>query len=130
MVLHFEKVKNYLFELGFDIQSEDTDEGLVVISDEEQGISNLIIDCEDDILLFEQFIFKLKDPNDSQVLKKLLQINRNIVHGALVMDEEDRVIFRDTLQLENLDINEIEGSINSIGLMMAEHAEDFINFAK
>lgn len=130
MVLHFEKVKNYLFELGFDIQSEDTEEGLVVISDEEQGISNLIIDCEDDILLFEQFIFKLKDPNDSQVLKKLLQINRNIVHGALVMDEEDRVIFRDTLQLENLDINEIEGSINSIGLMMAEYAEDFIKFAK
>jgi hypothetical protein len=130
MVLHFEKVKNYLFELGFDIQSEDTEEGLVVITDEEQGISNLIIDCEDDILLFEQFIFKLKDPNDGKVLKKLLQINRNIVHGALVMDEEDRVIFRDTLQLENLDINEIEASINSIGLMMAEHAEDFIKFAK
>lgn len=130
MVLHFEKVKNYLFELGFDIQSEDTEEGLVVISDEEQGISNLIIDCEDDILIFEQFIFKLKDPNDGQVLKKLLQINRNIVHGALVMDDEDRVIFRDTLQLENLDINEIEASINSIGLMMAEYAEDFIKFAK
>jgi len=130
MVLHFEKVKNYLFELGFDIQSEDPEEGLVVITDEEQGISNLIIDCEEDILVFEQFIFKLKDPNNSQVLKKLLQINRNIVHGALVMDEEDRVIFRDTLQLENLDINEIEGSINSIGLMMAEHASDFINFSK
>jgi len=130
MVLHFEKVKNYLFELGFDIQSEDPEEGLVVITDEEQGISNLIIDCEEDILVFEQFIFKLKDPNNSQVLKKLLQINRNIVHGALVMDEEDRVIFRDTLQLENLDINEIEASINSIGLMMAEHASDFINFSK
>ncbi len=130
MVLHFEKVKNYLFELGFEIQSEDTEEGLVVITDEEQGISNLIIDCEDDILVFEQFIFKLKDVNNSQVLKKLLQINRNIVHGALVMDEEDRVIFRDTLQLENLDINEIEASINSIGLMMAEHAADFINFSK
>jgi hypothetical protein len=130
MVLHFEKVKNYLFELGFDIQSEDPEEGLVVITDEEQGISNLIIDCEDDILIFEQFIFKLKDPGNSQVLKKLLQINRDIVHGALAVDEDDRIIFRDTLQLENLDINEIEASINSIGLLMAENAADFINFSK
>jgi hypothetical protein len=130
MVLHFDKVKEFLFELGFDIQSEDTEEGLVVISDEEQGISNLIIDCEEDILVFEQFVFRLNDLNNAEVLKKLLQINRNIVHGALVMDDEGRVIFRDTLQLENLDLNEIEASINSIGLLMAEHAADFINFSK
>ena len=130
MALHFDKVKNYLFELGFDIQSEDTAEGLVVITDEEKGISNLIIDCEEDILVFEQFIFILKDTNDSQVLQKLLKINRNIVHGALTLDDENRVIFRDTLQLANLDINEIDASINSISLMMAEYASDFIKFAK
>jgi hypothetical protein len=40
------------------------------------------------------------------------------------------VIFRDTLQLQNLAPNELEGSINSLGLMMAEYAEEFIRFAK
>lgn len=130
MVSHFDKVKKFLFELGFDIQSEDTEEGIVVITDEDQGISHLIIDCEGEILVFEQFIFKLKSPDDSKVLKKLLQINRNLVHGALVLDEEDRIIYRDTLQLENMDQNEIEATINSIGLMMAEYAGDFLKFAK
>ncbi|MFP4095331.1 MAG: YbjN domain-containing protein [Cyclobacteriaceae bacterium] len=130
MVMHFDKVKRYLFELGFDIQSENTEEGLVVISDEEKGISNLIIDCEEDLLVFAQIIFKLKDPNDAQVLRKLLQINSGLVHGALVLDEEDRVVYRDTLQLENLDLNEIAATINSIDLMMAEHYNDFIKFAK
>lgn len=130
MVLHFEKVKNYLFELGFDIQSEDADEGVVFISNEEDGIQNLMIDCEDEVLEFRQFIFKLKDANDSHVLKKLLQMNGNIVHGALFVDEEDNVIFRDTLQLENLDLNEIQATINSISLMMGEYAEDILNFAK
>lgn len=130
MVSHFDKVKKFLFELGFDLQTEDTEEGLVVISDEDQGISHLIIDCEGEILVFEQFIFQLKSPADSSVLKKLLQINRNLVHGALVLDEEDRVIYRDTLQLENMDQNEIEATINSIGLMMAEYANDFLKFAK
>ncbi|MDF9800437.1 hypothetical protein OKW21_005700 [Catalinimonas alkaloidigena] len=130
MVSHFDKVKKFLFELGFDIQTEDPDEGIVIISDEEQGISHLIIDCEDEILVFEQFIFKLKSPDDSSILRKLLQINRSLVHGALTLDDDNRVIFRDTLQLENLDQNEMEGTINSIGLMMAEYASDFLKFAK
>lgn len=130
MADHFSKVKEFLFDLGFDLQSENTEEKLVVITDEEKGISNLIIDCEDSILVLEQFIFQLKNANDPQMLGRLLQINRNLVHGALVLDEENRVIFRDTLQLENLDLNELEASINAIGLMLAEYADEFISFVR
>lgn len=128
MVAHFDKVKNYLFNLEFELQSEDAAEGLIVITDEERGISHLILDCEEDILILEQYVFQLKG-NDASTLKRLLQINRSLVHGALVLDDENRVIFRDTLQLENMDRNELESSINSIGLMMAEYAEGFIEFA-
>ncbi|MGB3587216.1 MAG: YbjN domain-containing protein [Tunicatimonas sp.] len=128
MVAHFDKVKNYLFDLEFELQSEDAAEGLIVITDEERGISHLILDCEEDILILEQYVFQLKG-NDASTLKRLLQINRSLVHGALVLDDENRVIFRDTLQLENMDRNELESSINSIGLMMAEYAEEFIEFA-
>lgn len=129
MVAHFDKVKNFLFDLGFELQSEDPAEGLVVITDEDKGISHLILDCEEDILLLEQYIFHLKSENESATLKRLLQINRYLVHGALVLDDENRVIFRDTLELENLDRNELESSINAIGLMMAEYADEFIEFA-
>ena len=130
MVKHFSKVKDYLFELGFDIQSEDPAEGLLVITDEEKGISSLVIDCEEEILVLEQFLFPLKS-DDPQILKRLLQINREVVHGALVLDEAGKkVIFRDTLQLENLDLNELEASVNAIGLMLAEHADEFIKFSK
>jgi hypothetical protein len=130
MVQYFSKVKDYLFELGFEIQTENSAEGLVVITDEEKGISNLVIDCEDEILVLEQFILPLKS-DDPQILKRLLQINRETVHGALVLDETgSKVIFRDTLQLKNLDLNELEASVNAISLMLAEHAEDFIKFSK
>nr|WKN39296.1 YbjN domain-containing protein [Tunicatimonas sp. TK19036] len=129
MVAHFDKVKNYLLDLGFQLQSEDPAEGLVVITDEDKGISHLIIDCEEDILLLEQYVFHLKSDNEGPVLKRLMQINRFLVHGALVLDDENRVIFRDTLELENLDRNELQSSINAIGLMMAEYADEFIKFA-
>lgn len=129
MVAHFDKVKNFLFDLGFQLQSEDPAEGLMVITDEDKGISHLIIDCEEDILILEQYVFHLKGEDEGSTLKRLMQINRYLVHGALVLDDENRVIFRDTLELENLDRNEIESSINAIGLMMAEYADDFIRFA-
>lgn len=130
MTDYFSKVKEFLLDLGFDLKSENTEDNLVVITDEEKGISNLMLDLEDNLLILEQFIFQLKNRDNAQVLRRLLQINRNLVHGALAIDEENRVIFRDTLQLENLDRNEIEASINAIGLMMAEYAEEFIRYAK
>ena len=127
---NLEKVKNYLHELGFPISSENAKEELVVIEDEEKGIKNLIIDCEDPILIIEQVI--METPKKTDVFfKRLLQINRTLIHGAFVLDEDGkRILFRDTLQLENLDKNELEGSINSLSLALAENASELISFSK
>jgi hypothetical protein len=60
-----------------------------------------------------------------------LQKNRDIVHGAFVLDESgEKVIFRDTLQIENIDLNELEGSINSLSLLLSEYSENIIQFSK
>ena len=127
----FQKVKDYLYELGYTISREDKENELVVISDERMGINNLIIDCEAPIIVFEQFIFKLKDKNNPQVLLRLLQMNRDLVHGAFVIDDSgERVLFRDTLQLENLDLNEIKGSIDSLSIAMVEFMDELLEFAK
>ena len=124
----FETVKSYLFELGFGISKEETEENLVVVDDERQGIKNLVLDCEAPILILEQFVVALKNANQ-EVFKRLLQMNRNLVHGAFVLDESgERVIFRDTLQLENLNLNELEGSINALSLALAENAGELIKF--
>ena len=106
---NLQKVKDYLDELEFSISSEDAAEELVVIDDEEKGIKNLIIDCEDPVLVLEQVIMDVPQ-NTEGFFKRLLQMNRTLVHGAFVLDEEGtKVIFRDTLQLENLDKNELDG---------------------
>jgi hypothetical protein len=57
--------------------------------------------------------------------------NRDIVHGAFVLDEEGkRVIFRDTLQVESLDLNELEGTLNSLSLLLSEYSDEIIKFSK
>ena len=125
----FETVKAYLHEIGIAIVEENTDEELVVVEDEENGIKNLIIDCEAPIIVLEQVIMKV--PADTgDFFKRLLQMNRNLVHGAFVLDDEgDVVLFRDTLQLENLDRNELEGSIHALSLALSEYGSELLEYS-
>ena len=127
---NFEKVKDFILDMGFAISHEDTKEELVVIDDDERGIKNLVIDCEDSILILEQVIIPM--PQDSSdFCKRLLQINRTLVHGAFVLNEEGTtLLFRDTLQLENLDRNELEGSIDALSLALAEYASELVSFVR
>ena len=126
----FEKVKDFILDMGFAISHEEPKEELVVIDDDERGIKNLVIDCESPILILEQVIIPM--PQDSSdFCKRILQINRTLVHGAFVLDEEGTtLLFRDTLQLENLDRNELEGSIDALSLALAEYASELVSFAR
>ena len=127
---NFEKVKAYLQDLELPIESEDQAEELVVITDDERGIHNLIIDCEAPILILEQAILPLPS-NTEKLYERLLEINRTLIHGAFAIDLETRtVLFRDTLRLDTLDRSELEGSINALSLAMAENAEELITFSK
>ncbi len=130
MNVHFAKTKKFLQDLNYNIIKEIETDGIFVIEKEDFGIKNLIIGVANPILIMEQFIFKVAQPSET-MFKELLQKNRDIIHGAFVLDETgQRVIFRDTLQLENLDINEIEASLNSIGVLLSEYSEQIIQFSK
>ena len=126
---YFDKVREYLTTLDLDVIHEDADEQLVVVCDENRGISSLIIDCEEELLVVEHVIFPV--PSDrTATYKRLLQINRELVHGAFALDAEGRhVLFRDTLQLANLDLNELDATINALALALASYAGELIEFA-
>jgi len=127
---HYKTVKDFLIQLNFNIIHENENDGIILISKENEGIKNLIIGVASPILIMEQHIFNIKNRNDN-IYVSLLQKNRDIIHGAFVLDETgEKVIFRDTLQLENLDLNEIEGSLNSLSLLLSEYSEQIINFSK
>ena len=101
-----------------------------MIQKENFGIKNLILGVAPPILIIEQFIFKINNKS-GEVFQSLLQKNRDIIHGAFVLDESgERVIFRDTLQIENLDLNELEGTLNSLSLLLSEYSEKIIAFSR
>ena len=129
METNFAKIKHYLCDLDLNIVKEDENEEIFVVENEEEGITNLIIGVANPILILEQFLFDLN--GSESTYKKLLKKNRDIVHGAFVLDDTgEKVIFRDTLQVENLDINELAGSINSLSLLLSEYSNQIIKFSK
>ncbi|NQX81654.1 MAG: molecular chaperone Tir [Flavobacteriaceae bacterium] len=126
----FLKVKNFLLELEYNIVSEEKENELLIVEKENSGIKNLVIDCEGDILILELALFENSNPKP-EMYKHFLMMNREIIHGAIALDSKgDKVFFRDTLQLENLDMNELEGTLNSLELFLSENANDIINYSK
>ena len=124
----FTLIKEFLHDMSISIIKEDPAEELVVVEDEDNGIKNLIIDCEAPIVVLEQVIMKVP-ANPDKLYKRLLQLNRELIHGAFVLDEEaNYIIFRDTLQLENLDRNELEGSIHALSLALSEYGTELLEF--
>lgn len=127
---NFEKIRNFLLELEYVIVSEDKEEELFVVEKDNTGIVNMVIDCEAPILVFEQFLFEINNTS-AEIYKELLMKNRDIVHGAFVLAEDGKkVLFRDTLQIENLDLNEFQGTLNSLEMLLTEYANTLIEFSK
>ena len=125
---NLDRVKGYLLDLDLTIVSENEAEELIVVDDEDNGIRQLIIDCEPPIVVLEQLIGEVPaEPRD--LFKRLLQMNNTLVHGAFVLDEDGgRIFFRDTLQLDNLDLNELEGSIRALSLALAEYGAELLTY--
>ena len=127
---YFSKVKDYLLELDYVITHENENDGVLVVDNESNGIKNLVLGVANPLLIVEQFIFEIKNAS-ADVYKQLMQKSRDIIHGAFVLDETgERVIFRNTHELENLDLNEIEATLNSLSLLLSEYSEEIIRLSK
>ncbi|MCC3155513.1 YbjN domain-containing protein [Hymenobacter sp. BT770] len=127
---YFATVHGYLLELGFDICHADAQEGVLVVDKPELAIRNLVIGCGDPLLILEQYLLDLPAPSLA-VYQRLLQKNRDIIHGAFALDDSGRkLIFRDTLQIDSLDLAELDACVNSLGLLLSEFADELIQFSK
>jgi hypothetical protein len=58
---YFAKVQGFLLDLDYNILSENEEDGVFWVDNEEAGIHNLVIGCLDPILVLEQFFFEVKE---------------------------------------------------------------------
>jgi hypothetical protein len=124
-----EDVVNFLNRM--ELEFEEVSEGMwLAYPDQEQGGTPLVISFSPPLLVFRLKVLDVPRDGDkcNQLYRRLLQANASeMVHAAYGLEEDD-VILTDSLQLENLDFNEFQATVDSFQMAMATQMESLTPF--
>ena len=117
-----ETIEKYL--IHFDEPFEEIGDGMWVVRDDFDNIDDIIVWFDEPLIVFRVKLFELPKGNNEDLYRFMLEKNSLLTHGAYAI-EGNNVIIVDTLETENLDYNEFEGSINSLAMAIVEHYPQF-----
>ena len=104
------------------------DNGMWLVHDSGLG-ENIAIKASDSVLLFRVKVLELREVRDKAALyEELLRLNAtDLVHGSYGVSE-DAVVLTCTLEIENLDFNELQAVLDDFSLALANHYEKLTKF--
>jgi Putative bacterial sensory transduction regulator len=122
-----EDVESFLLRMEMDV--EEVERGMWVVRAMDNGAS-LVVHFSPPLVVLRTKVLDV--PEDQQrctaLYRRLLELNANdLVHGAYGIEEDD-IILSDSLELENLDFNEFQASVDSMQLAVASHLESLSPF--
>jgi hypothetical protein len=111
------------FFIRMDAEYEEVDEGMFLVRGRNSG-APMVVHHADALLLIRMKLMDLReDMGDNAVAlyRMLLELNAtDVVHGAYGI-EEGELIISDTLELETLDFQELQASVDSIEMAASGH---------
>ncbi|MCT4598603.1 MAG: YbjN domain-containing protein [Vallitalea sp.] len=121
-----QKIENFMLDMN--LLYEQLDETTWKIEDDLSHIDNIVVKLIDPIVIFRVKIMEVPKENKEEFYKTVLELNANdLVHGAYGIEDNNLVIV-DTLQAENLDMNEFQSTVDSIGLALIQHYDTLAKF--
>jgi len=109
-----EDIEHYLIQMGHTFDT--LEEGMWVIRDP----TNIVITLEHPVLIFRSKLMELPKKDREEFFKLLLILNASeMVHGAYGV-ENNNVVIIDTLEVENLNFNEFQASVEAILLAVSQ----------
>ncbi len=121
-----EDIESYLIRM--EAHFEPVGEGIWVVKD--LG-ADLVISLADSVAVFRVKVFdagKVPAGKREELYRRLLELNaREMLHGAYGL-EQGSVVVTDALQLENLDYNEFQATLDDIGLAVTNHLPQLSTF--
>ncbi|KPK14227.1 MAG: hypothetical protein AMJ62_13550 [Myxococcales bacterium SG8_38] len=102
--------------------------GMWLVRDSSLG-ENIAIKAAGPLLLFRVKVLELREVTDKPALfEELLRLNSSdLVHGAYGISE-DAVVLTCTLQVENLDYNELQAVLDDFSLALGNHYDKLTKF--
>lgn len=122
-----EDIESYLAraEIPYEVVGDD---GLWLVHDSSLG-ENIAVKATGPLLLFRVKVLELSDVDDKGGLyETLLMLNAtDLVHGSYGISE-DSIVLTCTLEMENLDYNELQAVLDDFSLALANHYEKLTEF--
>ncbi len=110
------------FLIRMDLDWEEVDEGMFLVQSPSGGV---VVHLSDPVLLLRLKVMDLPGDgaNLTELYRTLLELNAtDIVHGAYGI-EEGELIISDTLELGNLDFEELQASVESLQYAASSHLD-------
>jgi hypothetical protein len=113
-------VEAYLGRLNRRFRPVDEEPGTYLISTGE-AFPPIALRVDPPLVVLRVHIGDVPSGDTSLLFRKLLQLNaKGLIHASYGVDDE-RIILSSALELENLDFNELEATLDEIDLALAEH---------
>ncbi|AWV89855.1 YbjN domain-containing protein [Bradymonas sediminis] len=123
-----DNIEAYLIEGEYPF--EQVGEGMWLINDETDFIDNIVLIHNEPVVTFRVKLMEAPENRRLELFKRLLELNAtSMVAGAFGL-EDNAIVIVDTLQSENLDYNEFQGSVDSIALSIREHYPELQAYAQ
>ena len=109
------------------------EEGTWLVSDVSGANEQIVVKVSDDVALFRVNVLDLDsvDPKKKAELhQRCLELNGNdMVHGAYGI-AGGRLVLTASLRMENLDYNELVGTLDDFGVALSKHVPGFAVYRK
>jgi hypothetical protein len=113
-------VEAYLGKLNRRFHPVDGEPGMFLISSGEK-YPPVALRVDPPLVVLRVHIGDVPKGEPTELFRKLLQLNsKALVHASYGIDDE-RIILSSALELENLDFNELEATLDEIDLALAQH---------
>lgn len=117
-----EDIESFMLDSGY--QFERLGDEIWHVSDEDNGIDNIIVFFSGNIINVQVRLFRLPDIPSKVLLRRLLELNAtSVMHGAFGI-ENNHVVLIGALELDHLDQNELQSMIDSISLAIGENYDE------
>jgi hypothetical protein len=92
-----------------------------MINDSDRGLESVVVILEAPLVIVRCKVMNVPKENKEGFFEELLRLNaQDLLHGAYAIEGND-VILIDTLEIENLDRDEIVATLDALGLALSQH---------
>jgi len=103
-------IEHYLIQIGYPYESVDSNMWVI------RNTADVVVTIDPPLVVFRMKLMEIPGSHRENLFKLLLELNASqMIHGAYGI-EDSNIVLIDTLQVENLDYNEFQASLDALML--------------